>query len=209
MTTVFKCQMCGVCCQTKFLCLYPLELKRAEFWAHKLKKRLQTEPLRSILDEKSQKIIVLIYRVTERPCPFYSNKKCSIHSEKFIACYKYPISQWIDLGKVFGFLGLKNDFYDVEDKCTYIKTHPDFKTLLKTLPLSVIFPNEFRAVLEDKQNWIALQNRFDSLRKTGLIRKINEKKLQRESPKHYKEILGSWEKISAEDFIDQLESNKP
>lgn len=202
---IFKCQMCGVCCQTKFLCLYPFELKKAEYWAHKLNINLQTEPLRFILDEKTQKIVVLIYRVTERPCPFYSSKKCSIHTEKFIACHKYPISQWIDLGKVFSFLGLKNEFYDIDDKCTYIKTHPEFKILLKTLSLSAIFPNEYQAVLEDKKIWIALQNQFNDLRKRGKIRKISEKKLQRDSPEKYQLILDSWQKMPADDFVNLLE----
>jgi Fe-S-cluster containining protein len=205
MDTMFKCQMCGVCCETKFLCLYPFELKKADYWAHKLNIKLQTEPLRMILDEKSQKIVVLIYRVTDRPCPFYSNRKCSIHVEKFVACHKYPISQWIDLGKVFSFLGLKNEFYDVDDKCTYIKTHPEFKTLLRTRPLAAIFPNEYRAVLEDKKIWIALQNRFNALKRTGKIRKINEKKLLRDSPEKYRRILDLWEKVPADDFENHLE----
>jgi len=173
--------------------------------ALKLNIKLQTEPLRIILDEKSQKIVVLIYRVTERPCPFYSNKKCSIHTEKFVACHKYPISQWIDLGKVFSFLGLKNEFYDIDDKCTYIKTHSEFKTSLKTLPLSAIFPNEYQAVLEDKRIWIALQNQFNDFRRTKKIRKINEKKLQRDSPERYQQILDSWEKVPADDFVNHLE----
>lgn len=205
MSTMFECQMCGVCCQTKFLCLYPFELRRAEYCAHKLNIKLQTEPLRTILDEKSQKIIALIYRVTERPCPFYSNRKCLIQTQKFIACHKYPISQWIDLGKVFSFLGLKNEFYDIDDNCTYIKTHPKFKSFLRTLPLSSILPNEYQAVLEDKKIWITLQTQFTALRRTEKISTINEKKLQRDSPAKYQKILDSWEQVSADDFLNQLE----
>ncbi len=204
MTIQFKCQQCGLCCQTKYLCLYPSELERAKLLAQKLDVEFQVEPLRRILEEKSKKIIVLIYRVTERPCPFFADNKCSIHDTKFVACHKYPISQWIDLGKIFGALGFNNEFYDVDEKCTFIKTHSNFKTALNTQPLSAILPDEYQAVHEDKKIWIELNNQFKILKKEQIIKAINESRLKKENPKEYQIILNSWEQISATDFLNNF-----
>jgi len=201
---IFKCQMCGTCCQTKFLCLYPSEMIRADFYAHELKIKLDLEPLRAILDEMSQKIIVLIYRIKERPCPFLSNNKCLIQAHKFIACEKYPISQWIDLGKTFSLLGLNNEFYDIDDKCNFIKTNPEFKFALKSSPLSSILPNEYRAVLKDKEVWINLQNQFKILKKEHKIKVLNEYKLKKDNPDKYQEIINFWEQVPADNFINYL-----
>jgi len=207
MNLVFECQMCGICCQTKFLCLYPFELNRANFYAQKLNIKLELEPLRAVLDEISQKIIVLIYRMKERPCPFFSDNTCLIHNHKFIACKKYPISQWIDLGSVFSFLGLNSEFYDVDDKCSFIKTHPKFKLALKTVPLSLLLPNEYQAVLRDKKVWIDLQNQLNILKKTHKIKIINENKLKKDDPDKYQEIMNFWEQEPADYFINFIKTH--
>jgi len=198
----FECQQCGLCCQTKYLCLYPLELNLAKKYAQKLNKELKVEPLRKILDIQHQKIIVLIYRVIDRPCPFFSMNQCQIHQNKFIACRKYPISSWIDLGNAFKILGFNNEFYDVDNKCSFIQTHTAFKKLLTEFPLSSILFNEYQAVLEDKRIWMELDRKFTLLKKQGKITSINENKLKKNNLRQYEEIIKSWEQLSAIDFLN-------
>ncbi len=204
-STQFRCQQCGVCCQTKYLCLYASELKRAKYYANLYNKQLELEPLRYILDAKHQKIFVLIYRVDKRPCPFFSEHRCLIHDYKFVACRKYPIRNWIDLGKVFKFLGLKNEFYEVDENCTYIKTHPSFKEAIKTNPLSKLIPDEFRATLEDKKIWLDLNTKFKVLKKEKKLQLIHEHRLKKSNFKRLKEILSNWEKIPANQSLEELE----
>ncbi|NVM56281.1 MAG: YkgJ family cysteine cluster protein [Candidatus Helarchaeota archaeon] len=203
-TIQFECQRCGLCCQTKFLCLYPLELNKAKLYAKNFEIKLQFEPLRKILEEKHQKIIIFIYRLIQRPCPFFSDSRCLIQEKKFIACRKYPISNWIDLGKVFRFLGFNNEFYDVDDNCTFIKNHDVFKIALRNLPLSSILTKEYEAILEDKKIWLDLNHQFTLLKKEHKIKVINEQKLKKSNLEMYQEILNSWEQISAIEFLKHV-----
>ena len=200
----YRCQQCGICCQTKYLCLYATELKRAKYYAAKYNRTLKLEPLRRIIDEKNQKIIVLIYRVKERPCPFFLDHQCMIHKDKFVACRKYPISNWIDLGKVFTFLGLNSEFYEVDENCSFIKTHTLFKEAMKTNKLSDLLPNEFKATLEDKRIWLDLFHQLKLLEKENKIQPLKETKLKKANPKALEEILRTWEAIAATDFLRNI-----
>ena len=200
----FECKQCGLCCQTKTICLYPFELKKLRKIAKELRIQFQVEPLRVILDKKHQKIIILVYTISERPCPFYLNKICLIQNNKPIACRKYPIHNWIDLGKTFKFLGLNKAFYDVDEKCTFIQTHPAFQKTLKNLPLSKILSHEYRAVLEDKKIWLSLNHQFNILKKDHIIKTINEQKLKNSNLEKYQAIIRSWEQISAPKFLEQI-----
>ncbi|MHA1650963.1 MAG: hypothetical protein ACTSYB_12280, partial [Candidatus Helarchaeota archaeon] len=71
--------------------------------------------------------------IKQRPCPFLSTENfCLINENKFIACRKYPIQSWIDLGKVFAKLGLTHEYYEIDLNCTSIKTQPALNEAIKT-----------------------------------------------------------------------------
>lgn len=212
MTTIspqFECHQCGLCCRTKYLCLYPAELKRAIIYAKKLQFKLPVEPLRTIIEAKSQKIIVLIYRVTTRPCPFFLDNKCLIQDEKFIACKKYPISNWVDLGNIFRKFGFKSEFYDVDENCSFIRTHSLFLSLIKSQSLKSLFPREFFATQADKTMWFDLDSKFRSLHKKQKIKILNENRLKRTNPGMLDTVIHTWQHISADDFLKSISEAEP
>ncbi|MHA1321906.1 MAG: YkgJ family cysteine cluster protein [Candidatus Helarchaeota archaeon] len=202
----FQCQKCGNCCNRKFLCLYPFELKKAQKYAQKLKVNIPTEPLQKLFDIKNHKIIILIYRVTIRPCPFTINNQCAIHDNKFIACRKYPISEWVDLGNFFLKLGLSNEFYNVDESCTFIKTNSEFKESLKNCSLEKILPKEYQATQRDKRIWINLITRINKLRKTQKIGIVSEAKFKKSDLEMYDKALHSWKSVSVLEYLKNLEN---
>jgi len=200
---IFKCQSCGFCCR-RFICLYPSELQKARLYAQNFGIKIKFKPYRKFFDLKNQKIIVLIYLINHNPCPFLLDNKCLIYHDRFIVCRKYPISSWVELGKVFKFLGLKHEFYDIDFNCSFFQKFPSFKKILNFTPIQQILGTEYNAVLEDKKIWFDLQSQLNHLKKTEKIQIISKAKFQIEMSKNSELEMKKWEELPATQFFKKF-----
>ncbi len=92
---MFSCQGCGVCCKSrddaKFgMVVFDFEAKILLKKAKELNIDLKLEPCISFSDKKSQKEIILSYKLEDDVCPFYKNK-CVIYKDRPILCRAFPI----------------------------------------------------------------------------------------------------------------------
>jgi len=194
----YKCLQCGICCKTKYLCLYPHELDKAFELAYKHNISLNLEPIRYKIDFKNKIIIDLIYRVTVRPCPFFKNNKCIIHENRFIACRKYPFSNWLKTPDLFvKLLKFPKYFHEIDENCTFIKKF--YGNNSKNISIK-IFDAEYNALLNDIKTYESIEKRLKFLSMTNKIELKKEIKFKNENPELYKFILENWEHIPFENY---------
>lgn len=92
----FKCVNCGECCRVfgdvaRHLPLFEWEVERYSKIAASKGLKLNFKPIRYLLDEKTQIVFVYLYGMISEPCPFLSNNKCSIYSDRSWVCGQFPL----------------------------------------------------------------------------------------------------------------------
>ncbi|MHA1269608.1 MAG: YkgJ family cysteine cluster protein [Candidatus Helarchaeota archaeon] len=186
----FKCLKCGNCCKTKFLCLYPHELEKAFKFAAKKKIQLNIEPIRFRIDFKNKVILDLIYRVTKRPCPFFNHNQCTIHENRFVACRKYPFSNWTKSPDLFvKFLKFPEYFYDIDIKCSFIKK---FYNNNEKIIQKKMFNDELDGLEKDIEIYGTIEKKLDELNSLNIIELKKETKFKHQYPEKYNKILNNW-----------------
>jgi len=90
----FKCKECGECCKvfgdvSRHLPLFEWEVERYKKIA--VNKKLNFKPVQYLLDEKTGIVFVYLYGMTNEPCPFLENNKCSIYSKRALICGQFPL----------------------------------------------------------------------------------------------------------------------
>lgn len=200
--TSFECEKCGTCCTSKYPCIYSSERSKAQRLAKEQNKKLILVPFRFKLDLTNEQVIVIIYRFKTKPCLFLENGICSIQENKFIACRKYPIASWLDLG-FLSLLGFRQTYYEWDVTCTFLKNN---KELLKQWKRGLIekkFSAELQASKEDRNSWLSLEKKIRKIIKRNNINIISDLKLKKRKPHQYKKYLTSWKNLPIEEYIEK------
>jgi Fe-S-cluster containining protein len=176
--------------------LYPHELDKARKFAQKINQPLEMKPLRKRIDFKNKIIIDLIYKIETLPCPFFIKESCSIHENRFIACRKYPFSNWTKSPELFvKLLKFPKFFYEIDTKCTFIKD------MNSKIPLNEeIFDKEFEFLKKDIEIFERIENKLTNLNNSGLIELKKENKFKEKYPLKYREIIENWKHIPIKDY---------
>ncbi len=205
MTSKFKCFQCGQCCVIKYPCIYSFELDKAKRLATELDVELGITPFRFKFDLTNKNIIILIYRFNKRPCIFMQNNKCMIQKDKFIACRKYPIATWLDLG-FLSLLGFHQTYFDFDRTCTFLKSQEyEIDALIKE-PLEEIFPSELRASKEDRDTWISMEKNLRRIAKNQKFKLISDIKMKKKNKFLYEKNLKEWNQLSFEQYIKKYDN---
>ncbi len=190
--------MCGKCCRTKYLCLYPHEVDKATKLAQKKGIELNLTPLKIRIDFKNKVILDIIYRATQRPCPFFVNNECIIHEERFIACRKYPFSNWTKSPELFvKFLKFPEYFFEIDIKCTAMQQYYKEKN---KLPDESFFKEEFTAFKKDMEIYDKIEQRLKELNESNVIELRKENKFKSKNPEKYHEIINNWKHIKFDNY---------
>jgi len=186
----FSCERCGSCCENRYLCIYFFEKDKLYEYKNKYNLDFELIPFRYYFDLTNKIIIVLIYRVNLKPCPFFTSK-CVIQSEKFISCKKYPINTCIDLG-FFSLIGFNRYYFDLDKNCTFIKNNEKFASTLKNNKIEKIFNIEFKANLKDQEIWSKYNKKLKKLKKLKNFEITIDFKARKKYPIKHLDYLKDW-----------------
>lgn len=97
----FKCICCGECCRKisdedsslKGLPLFEWEVEKIKKLAEEKGIKFKVEPIDLVFDKKSKKYFCTGYSLTQEPCPFLNENKCSIHKDRPIVCRAFPVAR--------------------------------------------------------------------------------------------------------------------
>jgi len=93
----FECAGCGFCCKNfgdenhKYLPLFECEVERYKKIAESRNIKLNFKPVHYLLEEKSGIVFVYLYGMTNEPCPFLKNNKCSVYEDRALICGQFPL----------------------------------------------------------------------------------------------------------------------
>jgi len=92
----FECQKCGQCCKDfggGFLPLWEWEADKLKKLAEKNNIVLNLEPLSMLFDKRSRLAFSIQIKLSQEPCPFLVNNRCSIYEERPLVCRCFPLAE--------------------------------------------------------------------------------------------------------------------
>ncbi|MHC1591333.1 MAG: YkgJ family cysteine cluster protein [Candidatus Helarchaeales archaeon] len=200
---MFRCLRCAQCCKNKHPCIYSSERELALKLASQKSLQLELVPFRFDFDLTNEVIIVLIYRFSKKPCIFLKNNECTIQEEKFIACRKYPIASWLDMG-FLSLLGFNKIYYDLDTTCSFFQADNQDAVEWKNWSLEKIFPDEVKATLEDRRLWLNMEKALKDVAKKRKYEIITDVRLKKRIPESHEIFLKNWVCLSHEEYMKEF-----
>ncbi|MHA1381136.1 MAG: YkgJ family cysteine cluster protein [Candidatus Helarchaeota archaeon] len=197
----FICQKCGNCCKQRFFCIYFTELKKFNLIKNKANKDFNLIPFRFFVDNSNKTIITIIYRSDSKPCPFLNkNNLCRIENDKFIACRKFPVATWLDIG-ILSKLGFNRLYFELDYHCTFLKENEEFIKAIKNVKLGDIFKKEIQANYEDHKIWIDINSKIRKFKKSKNFEIVIDYKFRKRKSNFLKSILNTWTHLPANEYF--------